>query len=180
MNLRNDSSSGISPTLTLWLSLMVDPGIFCVWVVFLTIQHPHAEWLAPVLLGDGENWEGLLSTSLGWSFFVKIVTFAVLSVLWLNQDETVLKVWHRLTWVFVGLSTFQGLTKIVLALPVISKYREGVTSVAPLELQYSRIPWGGLGFMLDSFVLVVCIVSVLICVLRLSRIGSRTQDGNGN
>lgn len=159
---------------------MVDPGIFSVWVVFLILRHAHAEWLVQVLLGDGENWEGLLSTSLGWSFLVKIGTFAVLSVLWLNQDDTVQKVWHRLAVVFVALSTIQGVTKIVLALPVISKYREGVTSVAPLEMQYSRIPWGGLGFMLDSFVLVVCIVSVLMSVFRLSRTGNRTQDRDGD
>lgn len=163
------SPTQISPVLTLWLSLMVEPGLFGVWIVLLTIQFVDSGWLFPFLIGDGKPWAGVLPTSLGWSFLVKIGTYAILSLIWLNEDRALQRTWRRLTVLLVGLSTFQGLAKILLTLPLISKYQQGIDSVPAIELQYARIPWSGLGTMLEFIVLALCMFCVFESVRQLRR-----------
>lgn len=174
-----DSLSKYSPTLLLWLSLLVEPGLFYIWIVLLTIQNADQEWIHPVLLGDGVHWAGIMPTSLGWALLVKAATFVVLSFIWLSKEATLLKVWHFLAKIFVGLSVIQALSKVLFCLPLISKYKAESAAVTSLELQYSRIPWSAYNLLMSCVCVAMCVFAIYVSSRQVWILDNQRPENGG-
>lgn len=150
--------TAISDYLLLWSAPFVQLGVVLIGICFIHSSAKGGAWASQVILGDGATWGGLLSGPVGWSFAVQVVALAFVTELGISRSYQAGPAIRKSASVLVFVALLAGCGKLVLALPLISAYREGGRS--SIDLQWTAAPWIAFGGWIDVFLAIIFLAQI--------------------
>jgi hypothetical protein len=156
----------------LWTSLLISPGVLCLWLGYQAYQNPSAAWLPMFAFGDYHHWKGILSGLITFATPVHFLLVIGLSVSAAKKGDSWLGFANGSAAVLSVLGLLQGLALAVLSSPIISLYRQPHLKLDSIHAQYAVLPWYGFTLWIDA----ISILVYLFMVFKLIKLSKNTNE----
>lgn len=158
----------------LWTSLLISPGVLCLWLGYQAYQNPSATWLPMFAFGDYHYWKGILSGVISYSTPVHFLLVIGLSYFAVKIGNSWLGFASGSAAVLSVLGILQGLALAVLSSPVISLYRQPYLKLESIQAQYAVLPWYGFTLWID----ILSILVYLFIVFKLIKLAKKPDESS--